>query len=930
MSTPPPGGADWARLREHFDAALPLPPAAREALLADPALAPVLVAELRSLLAHADAVSAADAGAGAAAGATPFLGAPAASPLAQALNDASRVAAADTGLALGPWRLVAPLGAGGMGEVWRAERADGHFQGSAAVKLLKRGMDSVAVLARFAQEQQALARLNHPHIARLLDAGRSPDGRPYFVMEMVDGRPIDRACEGLALEARLQLFLQLADAVSHAHRNLLVHRDLKPGNVLVSSEGAVKLLDFGIAKALSPEAGGGSDTTQQGQRPFTPQYASPEQVRGEPVTTATDLYSLGVLLYVMLTGQRPYGRSATSAADVARAVLEEEPTRPSSVATPAPGWELARLRLQGDLDNILLKALEKPIERRYASVDALAADIRAYLGGYPVSARPASAAYVLRKFVARNRWAVAAGGLGGLGLASGLAAALLSGRAATALGLLGLAAGLGVALYQAERALRAKRRGDEQLEHVKELVRGLVLRYSYGVWLTPKGSRLMKSFVEDSLPRLEKALASAPDDIELKAIAADLYSRLAEMLGAYSVATPDGAVTAQRAARRAVALGETAMAAQRHDGAFVARIASARMTLATLAQAEGRPGDGVEQMVQALREIDRALAQRPTVAGRAHLRGARAAVQMTHGQLCDHGAEAGLGRPDEALQLFEAALRDHEAFLADRDGIAAMRAAAPEDDIDPEANALQGVGWTRLSMAMVHLKRGDVEGTQHEAQQALALFERLVRDFAPNVVYRDGLVSAANLVAHVAVRRGQAELALAASGTAWAANEQLIASEGARSKWAALKPWVAVWHGAALQMAGRAAEARPVLQDAAAHWQAQAEGAGPAGLAPMAARRSALARLWLARAEQTLGALPAALAAVNAGLQTMSAPEPRADSLLAAAELRALRAALLADPEGPDHEQARALAQQVLALPRLSSDQRALALSLVG
>ncbi len=466
--TTPPG---WARLRELFDAALPLPAAGREALLADPALPPALVAELRSLLAHAAEVSDGDA-AGAA-----FLDRRAEPTLATAGTAA--------GQQLGAWRLLAPLGAGGMGEVWRAARNDGRFEGAAAVKLLKRGMDSAAVLARFAQEQQALARLNHPHIARLLDAGLSADGRPYFVMELVEGQPIDRATASLPLEARLRLFLQLAEAVAHAHRNLLVHRDLKPSNVLVDADGQVKLLDFGIAKALDPlEHRPGPDgdadgaTTVGGVRPYTPHYASPEQVRGEPVTTATDIYSLGVLLYQLLTGTRPTGRKATSAAEAARSVLDEQPTRPSRLSTqdvPDPQWLQTRRKLEGDLDNILLKTLGKQPAERYASVDALAADVMAYLDGRPVSARAASPAYVLGKWLRRHRAAAAAGALGGLGLLTGLLATLLQGRVALALGATGLGAGLVLALVQAQRAQRARdeaaRSRDSATRHLGELRR---------------------------------------------------------------------------------------------------------------------------------------------------------------------------------------------------------------------------------------------------------------------------------------------------------------------------------------------------------------------------------------------------------------------------------------------------------------------------
>ena len=308
-----PDAARWAQIKAAFDAASGVPLAQRQGLLAASGLPADAMAEVLSLLAHHDQATQ---------GAV-FMAESAADALAE-----SAAEAASPGQRLGAWEIVRAIGAGGMGEVFEARRADGQYEGRAAVKLLKRGMDSAAVLQRFAQERPALARLSHPHIARLLDAGASDQGLPYFVLEYVQGQPIDEAVKPLTLDQRLRLFLQLAEAVAYAHRNLLVHRDLKPGNVLVDAEGQVKLLDFGIAKALDPLEGTDGNTTVGGQRPYTPNYASPEQVRGEPVSTATDIYSLGVLLYQMLTGTRPTGRNATTPAEAARSVLEDEPTRP--------------------------------------------------------------------------------------------------------------------------------------------------------------------------------------------------------------------------------------------------------------------------------------------------------------------------------------------------------------------------------------------------------------------------------------------------------------------------------------------------------------------------------------------------------------------------------------------------------------------------
>lgn len=314
----------------------------------------------------------------------------------------------------GRWRLEQPLGAGGMGAVWVATRADAQFEKKVAVKLIKRGLDSDAILARFRTERQVLASLEHPNIARLLDGGLADDGLPFLVMELVDGAPIDRYCDArrLGVAARLRLFLEVCAAVQHAHANLVVHRDLKPSNILVTSDGAVKLLDFGIAKVLAESDASAALQTGTHERPMTPEYASPEQIRAQPITAASDVYSLGVVLYELLTGRSAYRLEDRALRSVEKAVCEQEPLRPSTaVGRDANTAAMRRLRrlLAGDLDLIVLKALRKEPSRRYASVEQFSADIRAYLAGRPVSARPDSFGYRFAKFVRRNRAAVAVG-----------------------------------------------------------------------------------------------------------------------------------------------------------------------------------------------------------------------------------------------------------------------------------------------------------------------------------------------------------------------------------------------------------------------------------------------------------------------------------------------------------------------------------------
>lgn len=331
------------------------------------------------------------------------------------------------GKRIGPYHVVDILGHGGMGTVYVAQRDDGQFEQRVALKLVKRGMDSEAILRRFRQERQILASLEHPNIARLLDGGLTEDGHPYLVMEYVAGEPITAYCDRkrLSTEERLLLFQTVCDAVQYAHRNLVVHRDLKPSNILVTDEGSVKLLDFGIAKLLIASASDQSvPHTQTGVRLMTPEYAAPEQVRGEAVTTATDVYQLGIVLYELLTGQRPYRIGQRRQAEIERVILEEAPTRPSTAIwatssdvtlTPdtisaARGTSTERLkrRLQGDLDNMILMALRKEPDRRYRSVEQFSTDILHHLAGLPVVARPASPRYVLGKFVRRHRVGVAA------------------------------------------------------------------------------------------------------------------------------------------------------------------------------------------------------------------------------------------------------------------------------------------------------------------------------------------------------------------------------------------------------------------------------------------------------------------------------------------------------------------------------------------
>jgi eukaryotic-like serine/threonine-protein kinase len=357
--------------------------------------------------------------------------------LAGIAGDGKAVPAAATlqGQRLGAYRIVAPLGQGGSGSVWRAQRDDGRFEGRVAIKLLHLSLLGADSILRFRREGGILALLTHPHIARLLDAGIGELGQPYLVLELVEGLRIDRYCDEhrLTVDQRVALFIDVLSAVAHAHSHLVVHRDIKPTNILVDAQGCAKLLDFGIAKLLEHSGEGAADAapiTREGARAMTPEYAAPEQLRGEPVTTATDIYALGVLLYQLLAGRHPTAPVRATAPQFIRATLDAEPQRLSPAGdahtlnriAAARGVAPSRLRRQlaGDLENIAARALRKAPHERYATVDALINDLRRYLAHEPVSVRADSLAYRAARFVRRHRGAVAAATVAGAAAAAGV------------------------------------------------------------------------------------------------------------------------------------------------------------------------------------------------------------------------------------------------------------------------------------------------------------------------------------------------------------------------------------------------------------------------------------------------------------------------------------------------------------------------------
>jgi serine/threonine protein kinase/tetratricopeptide (TPR) repeat protein len=519
-----PAAHYWERLNEIFHSALALPAEERTGFL-DQACAQS--ADLRSdiqqlIAAHERAAGFIDVPP--LAGAGPWLGEDIPAPVA--------------GWRLGAYRVEGEIGRGGMGTVYLAQRADGQYEQQVAIKLIKRGMDTDLVLERFRAERQILASLDHPNVARLLDAGATDDGRPYFVMEYIDGQPIDEYADAhrLTVPERLRLFLPVCAAVAYAHSRLIVHRDIKPVNILVTAAGVPKLLDFGIAKVLHPAAD--QPTSVTGFRLLTPEYASPEQVEGRPATTVSDVYSLGVVLYEMLAGRSPYRLRSRALADVAEAVQTTQPERPSLAVTRPDDAGAAVLRraglspdraaatgtastaklrrlLRGDLDDIVLTALRKEPARRYGSVELFADDIRRHLDGLPVRARPDGILYRTGKFLRRNRSSVVAAGLAAA-LAMALAGSFVALRARAVDDLSGSLLSRG-ALARRDRLLVAD---FTDLARDSTLARALTEAFRTDLTQSPLVRVMTPRQVRSTLARMERGPDAVLDDSLAREVAA--------------------------------------------------------------------------------------------------------------------------------------------------------------------------------------------------------------------------------------------------------------------------------------------------------------------------------------------------------------------------------------------------------------------------
>jgi tetratricopeptide (TPR) repeat protein len=561
---------------------------------------------------------------------------------------------------IGNYLLDRLLGRGGMGAVYLAHRADGHFEQKVAIKLIDIPLATEIFRQRFRQERQILAGLQHPYIARLLDGGVTAQGDPYLVMEYVDGVPIHRYCEnhGLPAAERIALFLRVCEAVQFAHQNFVVHRDLKPDNILVAEDGTPRLLDFGTAKLLSPAVDNpGGNLTLEGYQSYTPQYASPEQVLGNPITTASDTYSLGVLLYLLLTGSLPYELKELTTAEMLRVICEQAPRRPSA----ANGQ-----RLDPDLEAILLKTLRKEPHQRYLTAEQLSSDLRAYQEGLPVAARRGTFRYRAVKFIRRNRLALAA-------------AALLA---------ITLILGIAGVLWQAAVANQERRRAEASAADLRQLSNSLLSELDDAIKELPGSTGAQKLLVTRVLEHLDRMAKDAQGNRQTQLDLADAYTQLGEIQGdpyVQNLGDPEGALVS---INKAVSL-VTPLAADTKDRVALHGLALALEYRSGILFGTARTKEAIVSMRASVQAFDR-LTEAPDATAKL-IYEASTAYGSLGDELGEKGA-ASLADPVAALAAFRAslalnqrALKMEPDFFPAKRGISInqMKIGSIEEETDP-------------------------------------------------------------------------------------------------------------------------------------------------------------------------------------------------------------------------------------------------------
>ncbi len=546
---------------------------------------------------------------------------------------------------IGPYELDRLLGRGGMGAVYLAHRADGQFEQQVAIKLIDLPLATDLFRERFRQERQILAELQHPYIARLLDGGVTPQGDLYLVMEYVDGVPIHRFCEqrGLSVAQRIALFLRACEAVQFAHQHFVVHRDLKPDNILVAADGTPRLLDFGTAKLLSPSPlEPDSKLTREGYQSFTPQYASPEQVLGNPITTASDTYSLGVLLYLLLAGTVPYELKELTTAEMLRVICQEPPRKPPRELGSAR-------RLDADLEAILLKALRKEPQERYLSAEQLSADLRAYLEGLPVAARRGTLRYRAAKFIRRRRFSVAAAAL--------LAASLIAGV-------------VGV-LWQARVANAERRMAEARSADLRQLSNSLLSELDEAIKELPGSTGVQKLLVTRVLEHLDRMANDARGDRQTQLDLVDAYTRLGNIQGnAYdqNLGDPTGALVSLS---KALAIAQPLAASNSQDREAIRGLAWVQQSRSEILWQTDRTPEAIPVMREAVKNFDALIADLHAPAGRV------CDVASAYGTLGDELGQSGtasLADSAGAISAYrQSVVLDHRVLSTDPNFVRAKR-----------------------------------------------------------------------------------------------------------------------------------------------------------------------------------------------------------------------------------------------------------------
>ncbi len=678
-----------------------------------------------------------------------------------------------SGARIGAYRILGELGRGGMGAVYLAERADGDFRKLVAVKVVKRGMDTDFVLRRFQHERRALAALDHPNIARLLDAGATDDGLPYIIMEHVEGQDIDHYCDErkLSIEARLRLFLAVCAGVSHAHQSLIIHRDIKPSNILVTSDGTPKLLDFGIAKILNPTlADAPFEHTVTALRMLTPDYASPEPVRGERVTTASDVYSLGVLLYLLLTGRSPYHFRTHQLEEIARVVCEQNPLRPSvaiDASAPENGAhvenargggetivgratkgapvgrrrdtdardavggspsldELARARssapdrlrrsLADDLDNIVLKALRKEPTRRYASVEQFAEDIERHLEGLPVRARADTFTYRSRKFVRRNK--------AGLAAAVGVALSLVGGLTATTWQ-------WRVAQVERARAEAEGERAKNRFEDLRRLTHSMMFEMHDAVSNLEGSTSARQLLAQRTLEYLDGLAREAGDDPTLQTELVIAYINLGDVQGNPFYPNIGDAAGALESYRKAQAIAARLAQAAPADERARRRLWLTQLKMGDMQAFTGDMGGAKESFSRAQANIEELAAAYP----------ANVTLRQDLGSSYDRSGSIRLATGDAraALDSFRRALAIFEELSAKEPANDALR---------------RNVASTYGKIGSAQLKIGDLDESLNSYHRLVELNRARLADDPGNAVTRDDLAGSIGALGEAQIANG--------------------------------------------------------------------------------------------------------------------------------------------------------------------------------